>query len=137
MNSRNLLSLLLVALTTLYFQGVLAAESPVCRNGMLYPAESIYTYSYCVNGELIDGKCPEGSYFDAIFLMCRHGQPPAGSNDAELTNGKCQRWGLAADLTDCNRFYHCNNKGATVERLSCDQGLIFDESKFTCVVGIC
>lgn len=118
---------------------VLAAKgSAECRNGMIYPAESVYEYNYCLNGQLQVETCPAGSYFDAHLLMCRHGKPPAVTEDnTQPKTEKCQRVGLAADLTDCNRFYHCPTKGADMELLSCTQGQVFDLGKFTCVVGNC
>ncbi|KAH8418211.1 hypothetical protein KR222_001072 [Zaprionus bogoriensis] len=112
-----------------------------CQNGLLYPAETPDGYFYCAQGELQPGSCPTGSYFDVSFMMCRHGVRPTPTEDANggssQSSGICQRWGLAADLSDCNRFYHCADKGATLQHLSCGQGQIFNELKFSCTPGDC
>lgn len=126
-----LLLLLLLALTA-------KGSSEECRTGMIYPADSVYMYSYCLNGTLQLESCPLGSYFDAHYLMCRHGKPPtAGEDGTGSSSGKCQRVGLAGDLTNCNRFYYCSGKGADMELRSCKSGQVFDLGKFTCVAGNC
>lgn len=114
-----------------------AAEAQgICQNGLIYAGDTDDSYFYCMQGQLVSSSCPAGSYFDPSYLVCRHGKRPSAADGAGAT-GICQTWGLAADLTDCNRFYHCTAKGATMERRSCGTGQIFNNVYFNCVPGAC
>ncbi|EDV96808.1 GH16472 [Drosophila grimshawi] len=132
---RLLLILLLSILTGCQDTGVVAKDVP-CENGMLYPADPPFSYYYCINGEPQYEPCPVGTYFDATFLMCRHGQQT--NTDTSLDkSGVCQRGGMTGDLTDCSRYYHCDRKGADLKRGDCPPNQIFDLTKFSCVPGKC
>ncbi|KAH8278211.1 hypothetical protein KR044_002416 [Drosophila immigrans] len=130
-----------------------AARADSCKNGMLYAAEAANEYYYCVNGVLHHKFCPgDDSYFDAQMSVCRIGKPsssttsptspstspsPSTPDDNVEVFGKCERIGQSGDLTDCNRFYHCDAKGAAVKRGNCPDGYIFDLVNFYCVRGSC
>lgn len=109
-----------------------AGVQGICQNGFIYAGDTDVGYFYCMQGQLVPSSCPAGSYFDPSYLVCRHGKRPSTG-----TTGICQTWGLAADLTDCNRFYHCTAKGAAMERRSCGAGQIFNNVYFNCVPGSC
>lgn len=128
--------LLLLLISTLCSTTVQA----VCQNGLLYPGETFDSYYYCAKGELIPSSCPAGTYFDTSYLVCRHGTPPTQTSPTDTggsTTGICQKPGMAADLTDCNRYYFCQAKGAALQQGNCGTGEIFDSAKYYCVRGSC
>ncbi|KAH8305710.1 hypothetical protein KR059_007677, partial [Drosophila kikkawai] len=103
-------------------------------------AASSSSFCLCVGGKLQIQNCPAGAVFNAelkICLMTSNGSDTPTSDTPSSSDGRCQRFGLFGDPTDCSGYFHCAEKGEEIKYSKCQAGTIFSLTLLGCLPGTC
>ncbi|XP_038217609.1 chondroitin proteoglycan-2-like [Zerene cesonia] len=100
-----------------------------CITRLLKHESDCCQFYFCINGEKLLAKCPNGLHFNANLQKC---DDPATAGCAPACDEKCKGCHVPfwRDETDCTKFWRCVD-GARVMG-TCPEGLAFNVEKQTC-----
>lgn len=115
--------------------GSCASPKEICLEGELQvDSEDCAGYLECLNGVLVNEKCPIGSYFEPIFKLCQVDENGVcSSSSSECTDGE-----VRVDPNNCAGYFNCEN-GRLITK-TCPSGTYFESTYKTCTVdlkGVC
>ncbi|XP_045508135.1 multiple epidermal growth factor-like domains protein 6 [Colias croceus] len=100
-----------------------------CISRLLKHETDCCQFYFCINGEKLLAKCPNGLHFNAELQKC---DDPATAGCAPVCDEKCKGCHVPfwRDQTDCTKFWRCVSGARVVQ--TCPEGLAFNVEKQTC-----